>query len=290
MKGAAANLLLKIGDFARLAGTTVKTLRFYDKARVFRPAIVDSLSGYRFYRVGQLQTLHHVRLLRELGCSVAEVRELIALPVDCPQYILGLTTLRHRLMVGIARDEQRLRQLDALLGLHAGGDAQSAQCLVRQRRIAPIAALTVRERVQSVGREVQRMFEATEQRVARYQCRAQRSPFLLFHNMEYRDERVDVEVCVPITPSALAVCGGRIVDGVDRAACVRFRGSYDQAPLLYERSLHWMQDAGTRIAGAIREVYLRFGAEEQGYTLAPRMLANVVDDYETELQIPIVDA
>ena len=224
--------MLKIGDFSRLARVTVKTLRFYDNVGLFRPAFVEPRSGYRFYRANQLLALRHVRLLRELGCSVAEVRDLNSMSVDCPKYAHWLAALRKRLMVRVARDEHRLRQLDALLGRIAVQSQERGQSVVTERRIAPIAALTVRDRVQSLGKEVQRMFEATERRAARNRCRAQCSPFLLFHNMEYRDVHVDVEVCVPITQDSLAACGGRIVNGVDRAACLRFKGSYDQAPLL----------------------------------------------------------
>ena len=72
-----------------------------------------------------------------------------------------------------------------------------------------------------------------------------------------------------------------------RAACVRFAGSYAQAPLLYGRVLEWMGHTTTRICGPIRETYLRFGAEQHGYTLPPLVLAQGVADYETELQVPV---
>jgi effector-binding domain-containing protein len=79
------------------------------------------------------------------------------------------------------------------------------------------------------------------------------------------------------------------VAGAGRAACLRFSGSYEQAPLLYERMLDWLDSAGARIAGPIREAYLRFGADQKGYTLPPLVLANAVADYQTELQIPIAN-
>jgi hypothetical protein len=42
-----------------------------------------------------------------------------------------------------------------------------------------------------------------------------------------------------------------------------------------------------RIARPVRESYLRFGAEQRGYTLPPRLLASGVEEYETELQLPV---
>jgi len=278
--------MLKIGDFSRLARVSVKKLRFYDAAGLFAPAHVQPRTGYRFYRAAQLAQLQRVLLLRELGCSLAETAQLLRLPPDSPAYARTLTLLRRRLMTRVARDEERLRRLDTLL--HAAEpQAGASGAPVAVRALAAIGALTLRERVRDAGVEVERMFESTEQRVARLGCRTAVSPFLLFHDMEYREHDMDVEVCVPIEPQALSACGGRLVPGAAQAACLRFAGSYAQAPRLYERMLEWMDGAGVRIAGPLRETYLRFGAAQRGYTLPPLMLADGVAEYETELQMPV---
>jgi DNA-binding transcriptional MerR regulator len=278
--------MLKIGDFSRLARVSVKKLRFYDAAGVFSPAYVEPRTGYRFYRAAQLPQLQRVLLLRELGCSLAETAQLLRLPAGSAACERALALLRRRLMTRLARDEERLRRLDDLL--HARPRAlPGGTSAVAVRSLAPVSALTLRERVRSVGTEVERMFESTEQRVARHGCRAALSPFLLFHDMEYREHDMDVEVCIPIEAQALGDCGGRLVAGASQAACLRFAGSYAQAPGLYERMLEWMDGAGMRIAGPVRETYLRFGAAQRGYTLPPLMLADGVAEYETELQIPV---
>jgi DNA-binding transcriptional MerR regulator len=278
--------MLKIGDFSRLARVSVKKLRFYDAAGLFAPAHVQPRTGYRFYRASQLPQLQRVLLLRELGCSLAETAQLLRLPGDSPAWAHALALLRRRLMTRVARDEERLRRLDTLLH-EAGPVAAAGGDPVAVRALAPVSALTLRERVCASGAEVERMFESTEQRVARFGCRAAVSPFLLFHDMEYRERDLDVEVCIPIEAQALSVCGGRLVPGAAHAACLRFAGSYAQAPRLYERMLEWMDGAGVRIAGPLRETYLRFGAGQRGYTLPPLMLADGVAEYETELQIPV---
>ena len=277
--------MLKIGDFSRLARVSVKKLRFYDAAGLFVPAHVEPRTGYRFYRAAQLPELRRILLLRELGCSVRETARLVQL---APHSLAGtpeLGQLRQRLMTRLARDEERLRQLDALLRTRPR--TAGAVLPVALRALAPVSALTLRARVRGDGAEVQRMFELTERRAARRGCRAPLSPFLLFHDMEYRERDMDVEVCVPIEAAAVQSCGGRLVAAVPRAACVRFAGSYAQAPRLYEQMLAWMDRTAMRIAGPVRETYLRFGAAQRGYTLPPLMLADGVAEYETELQVPV---
>jgi DNA-binding transcriptional MerR regulator len=68
--------LLKIGDFARLAGTNLRTLRYYEELGLLRPA-ARSKGGFRYYRVTDQNRLHLIRDLQELGLSLEAIRELL---------------------------------------------------------------------------------------------------------------------------------------------------------------------------------------------------------------------
>ena len=294
--------LLKIGPFSRLARVTVKTLRFYASAGLFQPIWVDPRSGYRFYCATQLPALRRIRLLRDMGCTIAEIQQLTACAPDGELPVQQLAWLRKRMLVKAALAEQRLRQLDALLQYDHSAPrqmnprqtnppqtdtAQTQKLPLVDREITSTPALTIRDCIRSAGNDIHRMFESAERQAARRGGRTRQSPFLLVHDMEYRQPHTDVEVCVPMVPESLGSADVRLVESVSRAACVRFCGSYEQAPILLEAALHGMQGTDARIAGPVREVYLRFGADQRGYTLDPRFLADDVAQYRTELQIPI---
>ena len=66
--------LLPIGQFAALHGVNKKTLMWYDEVGLFRPAVVNSQNGYRYYSYQQSQTLETILLLREMGVSVKEIK------------------------------------------------------------------------------------------------------------------------------------------------------------------------------------------------------------------------
>ena len=71
--------LLPIGQFAALHGVNKKTLMWYDEVGLFRPAVVNSQNGYRYYSYQQSQTLETILLLREMGAhghgvSVKEIK------------------------------------------------------------------------------------------------------------------------------------------------------------------------------------------------------------------------
>ena len=125
---------------------------------------------------------------------------------------------------------------------------------------------------------------------ARHEARAARRPFLLLHDGGYRGCNSDVEVCVPVLPESVQAVGGRIVDGAARAACLAFSGSYDRGGAAAAALFEWMQISGARAVGPLRESYVRFGADQRGYSLPRRFLARRAADYRTELQLPIAAA
>lgn len=67
--------MLTIRKFAELAGTTRRTLLFYDDQNVFKPTTVAD-NGYRYYSYDQLYQLKFILQLRKLGLSVNDIKTL----------------------------------------------------------------------------------------------------------------------------------------------------------------------------------------------------------------------
>ena len=67
-----------IGKAAKVAGVSVDTIRFYEKLRLIK-SVDRSASGYRLFEGEQIHDLAFVRHAQELGFSLTEVRELLAL-------------------------------------------------------------------------------------------------------------------------------------------------------------------------------------------------------------------
>lgn len=68
--------MLRIGDLARLAGTTARTVRHYH-AEGLLPAPARDQSGYRRYGASALIRLVRIRRLRELGLPLDRIAELL---------------------------------------------------------------------------------------------------------------------------------------------------------------------------------------------------------------------
>lgn len=63
------------GQFAKLAGVSVRTIRFYDKQNILKPSYVNP-SGARFYTDSDLARLQQILLLKYLGFSLDDIREM----------------------------------------------------------------------------------------------------------------------------------------------------------------------------------------------------------------------
>ena len=57
---------LTIGEFARLCGVTVKTLRHYEKVGLVEPVIVDDFTHYRYYSPCQMQKMNAIKSFGEV--------------------------------------------------------------------------------------------------------------------------------------------------------------------------------------------------------------------------------
>ncbi len=63
------------GQFARMAHVTLRTIRYYDKQNILKPSLVTE-SGARFYTDGDFGRLQQILLLKYLGFSLEDIREM----------------------------------------------------------------------------------------------------------------------------------------------------------------------------------------------------------------------
>ncbi len=65
----------KIGDFAKIVGTTVRTLRYYDEMGILIPDEIDLYTNYRYYTDKQIRQYKEIKYLQEAGFKVNEIVE-----------------------------------------------------------------------------------------------------------------------------------------------------------------------------------------------------------------------
>lgn len=81
-------MLLKVGELARRTGLTVRTLHHYDEIGLLAPS-GRSEAGYRLYSQADVQRLHAIQTMRQMGLALGDIGELLAGDGVAPERIIG---------------------------------------------------------------------------------------------------------------------------------------------------------------------------------------------------------
>ncbi len=90
------------GEFARMAHVTLRTVRYYDKQDILKPSLVTE-SGARFYTDEDFARLQQILLLKYLGFSLDDIREMT---IGDSDYHFMLSSLNIQLRLVRDRIEQ----------------------------------------------------------------------------------------------------------------------------------------------------------------------------------------
>jgi len=104
--------LLKIGEFARAAGTNLRTLRYYDELGLITPAS-RSEGGFRYYRPTDVHRVHLIHDLQELGLHLDKIRELMGSRQRTEKRAAMLERVRAALSEHAALLAERMRTLES---------------------------------------------------------------------------------------------------------------------------------------------------------------------------------
>ncbi len=101
---------LRSGEVARQAGVNVETLRFYERVGILPPP-PRRPSGYREYPPETVDLVRFVKRAQELGFSLREIRELLALR-DAPQ--AAAPAVRRLVKQKLEEIDRKIRDLRAM--------------------------------------------------------------------------------------------------------------------------------------------------------------------------------
>ena len=125
---------LKIGEFAKLASTNLRTLRYYEELGLLRP-VTRSTGGFRQYRPADLHRVQLIQNLQELGLQLDEIGDLIRCSpgTDCGDNSdQGRSVWMQKVQEALARQEQliadRIAVLEKQRGDVASARAKLAEC------------------------------------------------------------------------------------------------------------------------------------------------------------------
>ena len=242
-----------IGTVARLAGVSLRTLRYYDEIGLLRPVWVDPNSGYRWYTPEQLGRLHRIMALRDLGVRLIEIAVLLDKQVSVEE-LRGILLLRRaEAHDRLAVEAERLARVDARLAQLEEAEMTNFDVVVK--RTEPDWIVGITETVASLdaigaahGRLWPRLHALTQE------LGVDRTPPSIA--VERGSGPIELTAALPVPDGVRYDDGARTYElpGLARAATtVMYGDDFDGG---FRALRAWIVDAGEREAGEVREIYL----------------------------------
>lgn len=269
--------MFTIGEFSRITGLTVKTLRFYHEKNLLVPAAIAPATGYRTYDDRNLDRARVIVALRELEFSLDDVAAILADCAEDEDLLAFLERQKTRLAEQIGQLAGAVRQIDRLIHeqRHAREEPSMSKPTfeIQERELEPvlIAGVRMKGRYSDCGRG----FAMLGKRLARHIAG---KPLCLYYDGEYREDDADFEPCFPVRREVKV--DGASVRQLPGCRCVTLvhRGPYDELGRSYERALRYAKQRGYNVTQPTREVYLK----------GPGMIfRGNPQKYLTEIQLPV---
>ena len=253
--------MFSIGEFARLGGVSVRTLRHYDEIGLLRPATVDPDTGYRGYSAAQLGQLNRIMALKELGLSLTQARRLldgVTLGELRGMLILRRAQLEHEL----EEHKNQLLGVEARLRSIAQEDAMPADDIVT-KRIPAIGVVVIAGQAPGFGAAnivpVVNQLATLFDQLGIHDRVKEAGPRIVFYEREHGE---DVTVCLALPvaepPGELpAPAHYRVLPQIEAAATVRSGPAAGIFPMVYNDLVGWIEEQGYHpVPGPGREVWL----------------------------------
>ncbi|WP_090451190.1 heavy metal-responsive transcriptional regulator [Dyella sp. OK004] len=98
---------LTIGAVAKRVGVAIDTIRYYEREGLL-PEPERRASGYRSYDEGAVRQLRFIRRAKDLGFTLEEIRDLLALSADRHR---GVKAVKKRAQERLAAIDERIAEL-----------------------------------------------------------------------------------------------------------------------------------------------------------------------------------
>lgn len=263
--------MLRIGEFSKLSLTTVKALRFYEKEGLLVPAAIDEWTGYRLYETAQLETAAKIKSYRQLGLTIAEIKEIFA-GKDVRRVLEAKAENLRRLR---AETERQLSVIHFLL------EEQRMNYQVTVKEIPEMivySAETVLKRYSDSMQWIPSVGQACLQLNPGMKCAQPPYEFCEYLDGEYRETDVHIRHSEAVTDFGVGneQISFRMLPPA-KVLSIYHKGAYDRIGQAYAFIMEYAEKNGYQAAGLARESYIDGIWNKEN-----------VEDWLTEIQLPIL--
>lgn len=266
--------MFSIGIFSQINKITTKTLRYYEEIGLLAPGYIDPDTRYRYYTTEQLPKINKIIMLKQMGLSLNEIKEVIDYPKAIQEI---LVTKEAETIESIKREEYKLLKLRSYLS-NLEGDECMKDIIIKS--LPKVNVASMRTRLKDYGD----LFHLCPNVIAKEMertgciCAVPSYCFNIYHDGEYRETNIDVEICEAIVElkEDTEILKFKEIEEVPTAACILHKGPYTTLRESYTYVFKWIEDNNYEVVGYPRESYIDgiWNKESE-------------EEWLTEIQIPV---
>ncbi|WP_040196841.1 MerR family transcriptional regulator [Candidatus Soleaferrea massiliensis] len=264
----------RIGEFSKLAKTTIKTLRYYDEVGLLKPASVNPENSYRYYRTEQLLDLCMITALRQTGLSISDIKRVL----DSGELESVLSRHRESVSAQVRELSEQLSRIESILSVHEEEFFMKYQAMIKQ-----LPAGTVyykRGVIEDFSKIEAFILSSADECLAanpNMRCTEPDYGYVTYLDPEFKHQNIALEYAQQVVSAGVEtdIIKFKEIKPVE-AVCVYHRGPYETIGEAYAWALNWVQQNGYELAENPRECYIdgKWNREDPA-------------DWLTEIQIPI---
>lgn len=268
--------MYRIGEFSKMAKTTIKTLRYYDETGLLAPEKIDSFTSYRFYTSRQLIELHAIQSMRQIGLSIDEIK---LIQSNSPSQSRILERRKSQILSALSALDDQLSRIEFILSGQEEAMFMNYQAIIKE---LPECVIYSKETVvpnydayfaliPSIGEKVAAKYPSLK-------CTTPEYCFIRYLDGEYKETDIHIEFCEAVDAQ---------MDDFDdikfkkisaaTVVSVMHKGPYSTLANAYAFITKWIDENNFAMADNARESYID-GIWNKSNP----------EEWLTELQIPVV--
>lgn len=271
--------MFRIGEFSKLTQVSIRMLRYYDEVGLLKPKQIDPWTSYRMYSVEQIPVLNKIVYLRDSGFNVAEIA--VALNNDSDHFIVEQLDKKYceiEQLIQIENDKLKKIKLAKRELLDSKNEMHYNVSL---KSIPEYQVLSLRRIIPSYYAEGE-LWQELSSFATQNKITLSNNTFSIYHDKEYKEQNVDVELCVPVKKTGINIGEFiyRIIEPVPIMACTMVYGEFSNIAGAYFAFAEWLQkNSQYHMMGENRQIVHRGPWNESD-----------PNKYLVEIQIPLISS
>jgi DNA-binding transcriptional MerR regulator/effector-binding domain-containing protein len=247
--------MFSIGQFSRITGLTVKTIRLYHEKELLIPKWVDEATGYRYFDDRNVEQARAISYLRELMFPLAEIKEILDRFTEDSDILDFLEKHREAIHLKMEQLNEAALSLDDIIQKEKEAktmiEESSYSVGEKEMEEVLVAGLRWKGRYGDVGKIFPKLSRLVGRNVLG-------KPINLYYDGEYRENDADIETCYPVA-GGIKKSGDLILHKLPAGKCVSLihKGPYENLNRSYAKIMEYIQKKKYETALPIREIYLK---------------------------------